>query len=124
MNRIILKRVYDERSQTDGYRILVDRLWPRGVRKVDLPYDDWPKEITPSPDLRQSFDHTADTMDAFTAGYLYELNHNDQTDGFIALLREKLKEGPVTFLYAAKDPHYNHAVILKQWAEKRLEDES
>ena len=74
MSEILMKRVYEESAKKDGYRILVDRLWPRGVKKEDLPYDLWAKEITPSSDIRKAFNHKEEKFAEFKQNYLYELN--------------------------------------------------
>lgn len=120
MNHISVKRVYDDYSADDGYRILVDRLWPRGMRKEKIRLDRWAKEISPSTELRKSFRHTADTMEAFKQKYVFELDQNEQAPDFLALVKNKLAEGNVTLLYAAKDTVNNHANVLKGWIEERL----
>lgn len=120
MHEIKIKRVYDEASEDDGYRILIDRLWPRGISKERIKIDKWAKEITPSTALRKTFSHNEETMDQSKAGYYYELETNEATAEFIDLLKSKLEEGNVTLLYAARNPIYNHAVILKGWIQDRL----
>lgn len=120
MHKIQMKRVYEQPAESDGYRVLVDRLWPRGVKKADLPYDWWPKEITPSNEIRKDFHHDADRMEAFTVAYRTELEANPFSKEFIERLKEELKDQSVTFLYAAKDPKINHVVLLKAWAESQL----
>ena len=120
MHKILMKRVYDEQDQTDGYRVLVDRLWPRGVKKAELAYDLWAKEITPSSDIRKAFNHEEEKFAEFKQNYLYELNENDAIDSFLETLSEKLKTENVTLLYAAKDEKINHVVILKEWLEENL----
>lgn len=120
MHQIQMKRVYEEAAKSDGFRVLVDRLWPRGVKKEDLPYDWWPKDITPSKESRKAFNHEAERMEEFTVAYQSELDDNPFSEEFIAIIKEELKNQPVTFLYAAKNPKINHVVLLKEWAESQL----
>jgi uncharacterized protein YeaO (DUF488 family) len=121
MHAIQMKRVYDDAGESDGYRILVDRLWPRGVKKEDLPYDEWPKNITPSNEIRKKFNHEEDKFSQFKTDYLHELTENEDADEFIETVASELEEQDVTLLYAAKDPEINHVVILKDWLEKQIE---
>ena len=120
MHTIKLKRVYESAEKTDGYRILVDRLWPRGVKKEELLYDWWPKDITPSPDSRKSFGHKAENFAAFEMAYRAELEANDFSEEFVEVVRKELEQQDETFLYAAKDPKINHVVLLKEWTETQL----
>lgn len=115
---IRLKRTYEEPEETDGYRILVDRLWPRGVSKEALQHDEWLKEIAPSNELRKQFGHNPDKFDDFKKKYYTEL---DQKPGITGTLLEKLRSGrTLTLLYSAKDRKYNNAVVLKGYLEERL----
>ena len=111
---IQLKRCYDAPSQTDGLRILVDRLWPRGVSKVKAAIDLWLKEVAPSTDLRKWFDHEPAKWESFVEKYFAEL---EQKGDLILLLKHRCNEGPVTFVYAARDDRYNHALALNQFLE-------
>lgn len=120
MYGIKIKRVYDEAAEDDGFRILVDRLWPRGISKDRINIDKWAKEIAPSTALRKTFSHNEETMDLFKAGYYFELDNNEAAVEFIDLLKGKLKEGNVTLLYASKNTVYNHALVLKDWIEERI----
>ena len=120
MTEIKLKRVYDDPQENDGYRILIDRLWPRGVKKEDLPYDLWNKEITPSNDLRKWFDHDPDKFNQFKSAYKEELIKNEETAGFAETIKEELVEQDVTLLYSAKDKEYNHAIILKEFLNEQV----
>lgn len=117
MYEIKIKRIYAESSEDDGYRILVDRLWPRGISKEKINIAKWAKEISPSTELRKTFKHDPDTMGEFKIRYILELDNNEHAAEFIDLLREKLKESNVTLLYAAKNEEYNHALVLKEWIE-------
>jgi|TARA_R110000850_G_scaffold277144_3_gene424100 uncharacterized protein YeaO (DUF488 family) len=121
---IRIKRVYDEPSHTDGFRVLVDRLWPRGVRKEDLPYDVWCKVLAPSADLRRWFGHKADRWDEFRDAYLHELNASDQQAAIKNLGAQAGEAGyrRITLLYAARDPELNHAVILANTLRQFLID--
>lgn len=113
-----MKRIYEEASSEDGYRILVDRLWPRGVAKERAQIDYWAKEITPSTDIRKAFKHEAGQFEDFRKAYVYELDTNEGSKEFLNLIYEKLKAGNVTLLYAAKNEQINHVIVLKDWIEK------
>ncbi len=111
---IQLKRAYDPSEPEDGYRVLVDRLWPRGISKEDAAIDHWLKEIAPSDDLRKWFGHDQEKWGAFRARYRGELEGKDEA---IAFLREKAGEGTLTLIYAAKDTEHNNAVVLKEYLQ-------
>lgn len=119
MTRIQIKRVYDQVEESDGMRILIDRLWPRGIRKEALKLDAWPKELAPSAEARREFGHRAENFDAFAHRYRMELDASDAVRACVEGLRSKAPQ-TLTLLYAARDPQINHAVILKQWLEERL----
>lgn len=109
-----LKRIYELPSDEDGYRILVDRLWPRGQQKDAAQLDEWNKYIAPSPALRKWFDHQPTRFEAFSARYREELLAKTRD---LDRLRSLAKAKQVTLLYAAKNEHINHAVVLKQVLE-------
>jgi len=109
-----LKRVYDPPKPADGFRVLVDRLWPRGVSKSSARIDLWLKEIAPSAALRRWFGHDPLKWDAFRARYFRELQKNPKA---VAQLNEIIRNGPVTLLFAAKDQEHNNAVALKEYLE-------
>jgi uncharacterized protein YeaO (DUF488 family) len=110
------KRVYEEASAGDGYRVLVDRLWPRGVSKERAALDVWLKDIAPSVELRTWFGHLPERFEEFTVRYQDELSHNSAT----IQLQEIMSDHPVvTLLYGAKDPRVNHAVVLRDFIERR-----
>ena len=111
------KRVYDPAEQSDGYRVLVDRLWPRGIKKTDLALDEWNKEITPSTELRRWFDHKPERFDQFTELYKEELTSKKNE---LDRLRKISKTKTVSLLYGAKDTKINHAIILKNILLKNL----
>ena len=114
---IQLKRVYDKPKTGDGKRFLVERLWPRGIRKTDLRMDGWQKEAAPSNDLRKWFSHDPEKWTEFRHRYLQELN--SRADSLDPLL-EAARQGPVTLLYSSHDEEHNNAVALKQFLEAKL----
>lgn len=116
-----IKRIYEEASLEDGYRVLVDKLWPRGISKEKAKLGYWAKDITPSTELRRFFNHDPDRIDDFSNRYIMELESNEASVDFLELIKDKLKEGNVTLIYAAKDPKINHAIVLKEWIDKRLD---
>jgi uncharacterized protein YeaO (DUF488 family) len=113
-------RVYDLTEETLGYRVLVDRLWPRGVRKEALRPDYWAKEAAPSAALRNWFSHAPERFDAFAEAYRAELDGSSAAARFAEELAARLQRQDVLLLYAAKDPACNHAVILRDWLEKQI----
>lgn len=117
---IKIKRVYDDSATDDGYRVLVDRLWPRGIGKSDLEINEWAKELAPSSDLRRSFGHDPRRWFDFRSRYLSELRAQ-ATQRKLDDLASRARRNTVTLLYAAKDEAHNNAVILKQVLEGRLE---
>ncbi|TFC79628.1 DUF488 domain-containing protein [Cryobacterium cheniae] len=111
-----IKRVYDDAAVDDGCRILVDRLWPRGVTKERAQLDAWLKEIAPSPDLRTWWNHDPERQDEFAIRYRAELDGNPATMQAVIELREFAAQGGTsTLLYGAKDPEVNHAQILADY---------
>jgi uncharacterized protein YeaO (DUF488 family) len=104
-----IKRIYEPATRADGTRVLIDRLWPRGVKKTDAHVDLWMKEVAPSPPLRQWFHHDPERFEAFSQRYTSELKGNPA----VAELRKLGKSKPVTLLYAAHDPRINHARVLQ-----------
>lgn len=122
MYTLEIKRIYQPIDQNDGFRILVDRLWPRGIKKAEAEINLWAKEITPSLQLRKWFNHEADKFEQFKQSYLIELNNNPYGLEFVSLCKQQLLQQNVTLLYAAKDPQYNHALVLKQWLLPQLNE--
>jgi len=112
---IHLKRAYEDPSPDDGMRILVERLWPRGVKKEQAAIDLWLKEIAPSTELRQWYNHDVDKWPEFRKRYWAELKKNSEA---LDQLKQHIAEGTVTFVYAAKDQEHNSAVALKEYLEK------
>ncbi|HEY3847625.1 MAG TPA: DUF488 domain-containing protein [Acetobacteraceae bacterium] len=117
MTTLSLKRVYQPPGDGDGTRILVDRLWPRGLTKEKARIDLWLKDIAPSDALRKCFHGKPDDWDAFRAAYAVEL---ERAAGQAAVheLLARLRNGPVTLLYAARDELQNNAVALREWLEQ------
>ena len=107
---IKIKRVYEKPSKEDGFRILVDRLWPRGLTKEKASVDLWLKEISPSTMLRKWFGHDPVKWNEFRKRYLLELDQNKEQ---VNILNEHLKNGTVTLLYGTKDQEHNEAVVLR-----------
>jgi len=115
---IKIKRVYDLQENTDGLRILVDRLWPRGVKKEELSYDIWEKEIAPSTELRKWFHENPEgNWKQFVIRYEKELNASPVIAEFMKRIR---KESVITLLYGAKDREHNQAEILKEFLEEKM----
>jgi uncharacterized protein YeaO (DUF488 family) len=111
-----VKRIYDAYSTHDGYRILVDRLWPRGIKKEAAHIDEWMKEVAPSTELRKWFHGGKGSFDGFRKKYLAELKDSPALEGLRAAAK---KHKTLTLLYAAKDEEQNHAVLLKDLLEKK-----
>ena len=121
MGELNCKRIYDVPDNEDGFRILVDRLWPRGIKKETAGIDLWAKEIAPSDELRKWYGHEPERFQEFRARYLEELASNPDATEFSSSVKAKLGAESVTLLYAAKDIKRNNAVILKDWLEKDFE---
>ncbi|NWQ40695.1 DUF488 domain-containing protein [Bacillus sp. EB106-08-02-XG196] len=113
MGDIFLKRVYEPYDESDGFRILVDRLWPRGISKEAARLTAWQKEVAPSPELRKWFCHKPELFDEFQTKYIEELRTDEQKLRMIDELIHLTSEGNITLLYGAKDPVYNHAIVLE-----------
>jgi uncharacterized protein YeaO (DUF488 family) len=117
---IRLKRAYEPPSVEDGLRVLVDRLWPRGLGKSEAAIDRWLKEVAPSNELRRWFGHDPRKWDEFRRKYEAELS--DQTDP-LKELRQAAREGPLTLVYSARDQEHNQAVVLRDVLKGTLHDE-
>lgn len=118
MHPLHVKRVYDPPTDGDGARILVDRLWPRGISREKGRIDQWLRDIAPSDDLRKRFHAKPDEWQAFRTAYAHELTQ-EPAHAAIAVLDQLRKKGPVTLLYAARDETRNNAIALKDWLEQR-----
>lgn len=116
-SRLQLKRVYDQPTQEDGTRFLVERLWPRGVTKSRLTDVAWLREVAPSPELRKWFHHDPERWNEFRRRYFAELKQ--QRDGLAPVL-EAARHGPVTLLYSSHDTEHNNAVALREFLQHAL----
>ena len=111
-----LKRAYEPAEAADGYRVLVDRLWPRGVSKEKAQLDEWARELAPSSELRTWFGHDPARFDEFRRRYLEELAAHEAK---LAELRDRASEGTLTLVYAARDSEHNDAVVLADVLRRR-----
>ena len=113
--KIKIKRVYEKPAKEDGKRILVDRLWPRGLTKRKASVDLWLKDIAPTTELRKWFSHDPDKWKEFRKRYHQELKKNKEQ---ASLLKEQVRKGVVTLVYGAKDEVHNEALVLKEWLNR------
>ncbi|MBZ0300849.1 MAG: DUF488 domain-containing protein [Anaerolineae bacterium] len=111
---IALKRIYEPIEEQDGYRVLVDRLWPRGIRKNAAAIDLWLKDIAPSTALRQWFNHDPKKWDDFKARYFVELDDNQE---YLQPLLDTIREGNISLIYSSRDEMHNQAVALREYLE-------
>ena len=111
-----IKRIYDTPSDADGYRILIDRLWPRGLSKASAKVDYWAKSVAPTPELRKWYQHDPNKWDEFRSRYFAELDAN--SDGVSELLA-RLTNHQATFLFASRETRYNNAHALKEYVGMR-----
>lgn len=114
-----MKRIYESPAEADGFRILVDRLWPRGVKKEAAQLDAWLKDSAPSPDLRKWFDHDPERYIAFKEHYEEEMLTNPPTSAAVAEILKQLEATDVTLVYAARNPEINHVVVLWDFVESQ-----
>ena len=114
MDNIVMKRVYEPFEEVDGFRILIDRLWPRGISKDAAKLSYWFKDLAPSNELRKWFCHKPELFEEFRSRYLEELRSVEQKREYIRQIFEMAAQDPVTLLYGAKDPVYNHARVLME----------
>lgn len=112
-----IKRAYEPESRKDGYRVLVDRLWPRGIKKEDLAFDEWIKELAPSTALRKKFGHDPAHWKSFVAEYKKELSSATAQELLKGLSR-RAERGTLTLLFGARDEEHNQAVVLKDVISK------
>jgi uncharacterized protein YeaO (DUF488 family) len=119
---IRVKRIYEEPAPDDGYRVLVDRLWPRGVAKAAAQLSAWQKDLAPSEDLRRWFAHDPARWEEFQRRYGEDLADPAKT-GLVSDLLARSRQGTVTLVYAARDHEHNNAVVLKNYLEARLRAE-
>lgn len=114
---IICKRVFADKASNNGYRVLVDRIWPRGIKKQDLRYDEWNKNVAPSNDLRKWFHKYPANFELFKRLYFAELENNPDSWQHLLL---KTKSGCLVLLFSSKDEDHNNAVVLKSFLENKL----
>lgn len=112
-----LKRAYDPPELSDGYRVLIDRLWPRGVTKKRARLDEWARELGPSSELRRWFGHDPDKFDEFRRRYRHELAAHGEK---LRELRARARKGMLTLVYSARDNEHNDAVVLAELLRRRL----
>ena len=114
---ISLKRVYETSSRSDGYRILVERLWPRGLSKQNAKIDLWPKDAAPSTELRRWFSHEQSKWAEFKRRYFKELHARQNA---LHPILERVRSGQVTFVFASRESRFNNAVALKEYVERLI----
>lgn len=117
-HKLQLKRIYEAATPDDGCRVLIDRLWPRGISKEKANIHLWLKEAAPSPELRKSFCHIPERFPNFKEQYVRELQTDPLHKEQLEIIQQKLNESTVTLLYAAKDEKYNHAIVLYDYLMK------
>ena len=115
MKSISIKRIYDDATDKDGYRVLVDRLWPRGISKEEAKLDEWLQDIAPSTELRKWFDHQEERFPEFSKRYKAEL---DLKKTEIEKLKAVAEKRPITLLYSAKNEEFNQAIVLRDYLTK------
>ena len=114
---LALKRVYDKAAPEDGVRFLVERLWPRGIKKTDLRLDDWLKDVAPSNELRRWFAHDPNKWTEFQKRYFAELDRHPEA---CEPIRSAARHGRVTLIYSSHDAEHNNAVALKEYLSARM----
>lgn len=120
MKELRIKRIYEAIEEQDGYRVLTDRLWPRGIAKAKAAIDLWEKTVAPSTELREWFGHIPERFPEFTERYLQELDDNSDATKFVELCQKQLEKSNVTLLYGAKDEVHNQAVVLQNFINQHL----
>lgn len=118
--QIKIERIYTKPIDTNGYRILVDRLWPRGISKVNAKLDLWSKEIGPSNELRKWFNHEIEKYAEFKQRYLEELKENEDYAQFEQTVATQIVTQNIILLFGAKDEKHNQAVVLQEYLQHRL----
>lgn len=120
MKELRIKRIYEAIEEQDGYRVLTDRLWPRGIAKAKAAIDLWEKTVAPSTELREWFGHIPERFPEFTERYLQELENDSDATKFVELCQKQLEKSNVTLLYGAKDEVHNQAVVLQNFINQHL----
>lgn len=116
---IRIKRIYEAKSPDDGYRILVDRLWSRGIKKENAGIDLWEKSIAPSNELRKWYGHDPEKFKEFRERYKGELDDNPGSEKFLKTVRDHESSGTVTLLFGAKDAVHSNAAVLAEWIREK-----
>lgn len=122
MGELRWKRIYDTAEEDDGFRILIDRLWPRGISKADAQLGDWARNVAPSAALRSAYHKNEKDYNTFAESYEKELYDNDEMTEFIKEIKNKLETGNVTLLYASREPERSQIPVLRSFIEKRLKE--
>ena len=122
MGELRWKRIYDTAEEEDGFRILIDRLWPRGVGKVAAQLGAWARYVAPSAALRSAYHRNETDYKTFAESYEKELYDNDEMTEFIKEIKNKLETGNVTLLYASREPERSQIPVLRSFIEKRLKE--
>ena len=122
MGELRWKRIYDTAEEDDGFRILIDRLWPRGISKADAQLGDWARDVAPSAALRSAYHRNETDYKTFAESYEKELYDNDEMTEFINEIKNKLETGNVTLLYASREPERSQIPVLRSFIEKRLKE--
>jgi len=118
--KLKIKRAYEQADESDGKRILVDRLWPRGIKKENLDLTAWWKDIAPSSELRKWFGHDPEKYEEFREKYRQELDQSDAMKAHLTELTAILQDSPVTFIFGAKDTERNNAAVLQKWVCEQI----
>jgi uncharacterized protein YeaO (DUF488 family) len=117
---IRIERVYDNPKEVDSFRILVDRLWPRGLRKEKIGIDLWQKDVAPSNSLRKWFGHDVKKWDEFKRKYFKELDKKSDSDAVDRIIKLAKEQNSITLLYGTKEERFNNAVALKEYLEEKI----
>lgn len=115
MQKLKIKRIYEAPDESDGIRILIDRIWPRGIKKADAKIDLWLKDIAPSKELRKSFSHDREKWLEFKQLYIEELKSKKLS---LDIINQKINKNDITLLYGAKDTECNNAIVLEEYLSK------
>ena len=105
------KRIYDPAAKSDGYRVLIDRLWPRGIKREQAAVNEWARDVAPSQELRHWFGHDPERFDEFRRRYIEELHDQEEE---VRALRNRARKGTVTLLFGARDTEHNNAAVLAE----------
>ena len=116
--KLRIKRIYAAPAPDDGYRVLVDRLWPRGMSRIDAQLDHWSKALAPSTELRKGWNHDPQRFDEFAEHYRQELDRNPHVDEFLEVVD---RHDTVTLLFATRDEQVNHAAVLRDYLLSQLQ---